>query len=99
MGMKKINVSINGLGRIGRAFLRAAVKHSEIEVMAVNDLMPRENAEYLLRHDSVYGGRNFQFSISPLSGDLQKGDNFHYFSESDPNKLPWKELDIDVVVE
>jgi len=87
--MKKIKVAINGLGRIGRAFLHAAAKEPSIEVVAVNDLMERENAEYLLRHDSVYGGKNFQFSIF----------NFQYLSEKEPAKLPWKELDVDVVIE
>ena len=87
--MKKITVAINGLGRIGRAFLRAVAKHPEIQVVAVNDLADRANMEYLLRHDSVYDGGNFQFPIS----------NFQYFSEKDPSKLPWKELDVDVVVE
>ena len=85
--MKMIRVAINGLGRTGRAFLRAAAKHPEIEVVAVNDLMPRENAEYLLRHDSVYGTTNYQLPTT------------NYFSEKDPAKLPWKELNIDVVVE
>ena len=87
--MKKIKVAINGLGRIGRAFLRAAQRSqgSTLEIVAVNDLMPRENAEYLLRHDSVY------------RTDRTDKSNWTYLSEKDPAKLPWKELDIDVVVE
>ena len=98
--MKKIKVGINGLGRIGRAFLKVASKHPEIEVVAVNDLGDEANMEYLLKYDSVYG-RNPQLTTDNLQ---QKGSIFEtlgikYLSEKDPAKLPWKELDIDVVVE
>lgn len=85
--MKKIKVGINGLGRIGRAFLRAAAKHPEIEVVAVNDLGDKANMEYLLKYDSVYGR-----SDCTLQG-------ITYVSEKEPPKLPWRELGIDVVVE
>lgn len=85
--MKKITVAINGLGRIGRAFLRAAAKHSEIEVVAVNDLGDKANLEYLLKYDSVYGRSDVS-----LAG-------IKYFSEKEPSKLPWGELGVDVVVE
>lgn len=90
--MKKIKVAINGLGRIGRAFLRAAAKHQEIEVVAVNDLGDKSNMEYLLKYDSVYG-RNRQ----PTTDNLLQ--NIKYLSEKEPSKLPWKELGIDVVIE
>ena len=53
--MKKIKVGINGLGRIGRAFLKAAMMHPDITVIAVNDLGDKANMEYLLKYDSVYG--------------------------------------------
>ena len=85
--MKKIKVAINGFGRIGRAFARAVAARADIEIVAVNDLADKENLEYLLRYDSVYRtDRTFK-------------PNWTYFSEKDPAKLPWKELDIDVVVE
>lgn len=97
--MKEVQVAINGLGRIGRAFLRAAQRSnlnleqgSTLEIVAVNDLADKANMEYLLSHDSVYG-RNLQLTTDNL---LQ---NIRYLSEKDPSKLPWKELDIDVVVE
>ena len=85
--MKKIKVAINGLGRIGRAFLRAAAKHPEIEVVAVNDLGDKSNMEYLLKYDSVYGN----------SGCTLQG--IKYLSEKEPAKLPWGELGVDVVIE
>ncbi|MDO8594904.1 MAG: glyceraldehyde 3-phosphate dehydrogenase NAD-binding domain-containing protein [bacterium] len=85
--MKKIKVGINGLGRIGRAFLRAAAKHPEIEVVAVNDLGEKANMDYLLKYDSVFGN----------SGCTLEG--IKYLSEKEPSKLPWGELGVDVVVE
>lgn len=83
---KKIRVAINGAGRIGRAFYKLAKENPELEVVAINDLGDRENMEYLMRHDTVYGLWNGKF-------DAQ------YLQEKDPAKLPWRELDIDVVVE
>lgn len=85
--MKKTRVAINGFGRIGRAFFKLAKENNEIEVIAVNDLGTIESMEYLLKYDTVYGTSNF---------DLK---GIKYLSEKDPTKLPWKDLDIDVVVE
>ncbi len=97
---KKIKVAINGLGRIGRAFLKAALAHKELEVVAVNDLGDKANMEYLLRYDSVYG-RHLQLTTD---NSQQKESVFDelgvkYLSEEEPAKLPWKELGVDVVVE
>ena len=85
--MKKIRVSINGFGRIGRAFFKVARQNPSIEIVAVNDLGAKEGMEYLLTYDTVYGR-----SDASLLGVT-------YLSEKDPAKLPWKELAIDVVVE
>ena len=85
--MKKIKVAINGFGRIGRAFYKLSKENPEIEVVAVNDLTSIENVEYLLKYDSVYGKSNYTL------------DGVKYISEKDPTKLPWGDLDIDVVVE
>ena len=81
-----IRVAINGAGRIGRAFYKLAVERPEVEVVAVNDLGNRENIEYLLRHDTVYGRWDGKFDVE-------------FFQEKEPGNLPWKELNIDVVVE
>jgi glyceraldehyde 3-phosphate dehydrogenase len=85
--MKKIRVAINGAGRIGRAFYKLAKERPELEVIAINDLGAKENIEYLLKFDTVYGQ-----SKATLEG-------VQYVSEKDPANLPWKALDIDVVVE
>ncbi len=85
--MKKIRVAINGFGRIGRAFFKVASERPELEVVAVNDLGSIEAMEYLLKYDTVYG--KSEHSLKSV----------RYLSEKEPSALPWKEMDIDVVVE
>lgn len=96
--MKKIRVGINGFGRIGRAFLKIAWDRPEIEVVAVNDLGSIESLAYLLRHDTVYRNWNHQVEISGTDLAIE-GKTVKFISEKDTTKLPWKELNIDVVVE
>ena len=60
---KKIRVAINGFGRIGRAFLKVAVEHPEIDVVAVNELGDIRNMAYLFKYDSVYGVSNLDISV------------------------------------
>lgn len=79
-------VAINGFGRIGRAFYKLALERPELEVVAINDLGNRENLEYLLKHDSVYGAWDGKLDAK-------------FLQEKDPEKLPWQALGIDVVVE
>ena len=98
--MKKIRVAINGFGRIGRAFARVAHGHPEIEIVAVNDLGDIKNFAYLLKYDTVYGPCPFPVSVKADTNTLVFGDhNVQYLSEKDPTRLPWKHLNIDVVVE
>ncbi len=96
--MKKIKVGINGFGRIGRAFLKIAWEHPEIEIVAVNDLGDVKNMAYLLKYDTVYG--KWEHEIKVEGQDiLIAGKKVKVLSEKDPTKLPWKDLGIDVVVE
>ena len=91
-------IAINGFGRIGRAFLRASHEIADIEIVAVNDLGDAEQLAYLLQYDSVYGRAAFE--VSTKDGSLVVGGKeIKHFSEPDPLKLPWKDLDIDVVIE
>jgi glyceraldehyde 3-phosphate dehydrogenase len=93
-------VAINGFGRIGRAFVRASVHDPEIDIVAVNDLGNIENLAYLLRHDSVY--RNFPGQVMVEQGGkalMIGAKRVVVTSEKEPAKLPWKDLNIDVVVE
>lgn len=91
-------VAINGFGRIGRAFLRAAWHDPAIEVVAINDLGALDNLAYLLKYDSVY--RQFPGQVSVEGGELVVGaKRIKVTAEKEPAKLPWKNLAIDVVVE
>ncbi len=93
------NVAINGFGRIGRSILRIIVENdSDINVVAINDLGNYENLAYLLKHDSVMGILNRKVSVA---GDKLIVDDrtIQLTSIKDPAELPWKEMDVDVVVE
>ena len=95
---KKIRVAINGFGRIGRAFLKIAWENPAIEVVAVNDLGTVESLSYLLKYDTVY--RTWNHEITHGEGTIGiDGKSVKFLSEKDGTKLPWKDLDIDVVVE
>ncbi len=96
--MKKIKVGINGFGRIGRAFLKVAWERPEIEIVAVNDLGSVENMAYLLKYDTVY--REWKHQIK-VEGQEIIIDNkkIKVLAEKEPNKLPWKDLGVEVVVE
>lgn len=94
--MKRI--AINGFGRIGRATLKIVLENKDIEVVAINDLMDIENAAYLLGFDSVYG--RFKGSIRTEAGALFVNEKkIRYLSEREPAKLPWKDLNIEAVIE
>ncbi|MGY3794754.1 type I glyceraldehyde-3-phosphate dehydrogenase [uncultured Aquimarina sp.] len=94
--MKRI--AINGFGRIGRAALKVIMDQPELEIVAVNDLMTIENAQYLLKYDSVYGIYDKEVTIE---GDslIIAGQKVKYLTQRDPELLPWKEHNIDVVIE
>ena len=98
--MKKIRIAINGFGRIGRAFLKVAMKREEIDIVAVNDLGDINNFAYLLKYDTAYGVSLFDVSADTKNSELVV-DNMRikFISEKDPTKLPWKDLNIDIVVE
>ena len=92
-------VAINGFGRIGRAVFRAAHERElELEFVAINDLAPSDQLEYLLRHDSVYGrfGAEVERDADVLVVD---GHELAILHEPDPIRLPWSELDVDVLLE
>ena len=104
---KTIRVGINGAGRIGRAFLRLAHNHSNLEIVAINDLGDIDNIAYLIKYDTAYGAAQFPVSIKDdPSGSrasnkalIINGKEVEFLSEKNPTDLPWKYLNIDVVVE
>ena len=95
-----IRVAINGGGRIGRAFFKIAKKRSDLQVIAINDLGNIDNIAYLLKYDSVYGPSGFDIKVSEdKKSIIVDGQTVQFLSEKDPINLPWKDLNIDVVVE
>jgi len=93
-----IRVAINGFGRIGRAFMRAAHGRSDFEVVAINDLGTIESLAYLLKYDSVYGRSSF--SVEVVDGKFMVGGKeIAFVQEREPEKLPWGSMGIDVVIE
>ena len=97
-GASQIKVGLNGLGRIGRAFLKLAVKRDDLKIMAANDLGDINNFAYLLNYDSAYGQSGLE--VKAVEGKLvANGQAIQFLSEKDPAKLPWGQLEVDVVVE
>lgn len=93
-------IAINGFGRIGRLVARALFesKRTDIELVAINDLGAAESNAYLLEWDSTHG--HFSADIVINEGDLQiDGHRIKIFTERDPSKLPWGDLNVDVVLE
>ena len=95
--MKK--VAINGFGRIGRAFFRVAFGEPELEIVAINDpFFTTEMARYLLTRDSIYG--RYDREVREVAGGLDvDGKAVKLLTEREPDKLPWGEMGIDLVVE
>ena len=93
------NVAINGFGRIGRSILRIIIeKNIDINIVAINDLGNYENLAYLFKHDSIMGIMDAEISIKD---DILKINErqVKLISIADPSKLPWEELNVDIVVE
>lgn len=92
------NIAINGFGRIGRLVFRGFLNNENYKVVAINDLMDMKSLVYLLKHDSVHG--ILKNKIEAKEGAIiVDGVEIKVFSERDPENLPWKELDVSVVVE
>lgn len=91
-------IAINGFGRIGRAFMRAAHDRSDLEVVAINDLGNAENLGYLLKYDSVYGKASFTVEAAEHSIVID-GKQIPVYAEADPAQLPWGKLGVDIVIE
>ncbi len=93
-----VKVGINGFGRIGRNFFRAALDNPNIEIVGVNDLTDNETLAHLLKYDSILGrlGRDVQASGDSLSVD---GHSFAALAVRNPAELPWGDLGADIVIE
>ncbi len=96
--MNKIRVAINGFGRIGRLVLREALKRTDIEIVAINDLIDIKALAYLFTYDSVHG--KFHGNVTHDDKHLIiDGSKIVALTEKEPSNLPWKELNIDVVID
>ncbi len=96
--MKKINVAINGFGRIGRIFFRIAFFNPNINIVAINDITDSDTLAHLLKYDSVH--RKFNGEVKHDNDHLfVNGKEIKIFASKDPENLPWKALDIDIVIE
>ena len=95
-----VKVAINGFGRIGRNILRSIIenKNDNIKIVGINDLGPIETNAHLLKYDSVHGILNRDVIINGSDLDIGTGP-IKVTSERNPENLPWKELDVDVVLE
>lgn len=94
--MKKI--AINGMGRIGRAALKVILDTPNLELVAVNDIVSVENIAYLIKYDSVYGVYEKEVTFDDKNLIID-GKKIQYNSVRNPEELPWKENNIDVVIE
>ena len=96
----KFNVAINGFGRIGRLTLRAFLERNikQFNIIAVNDLGDVDSNLHLLKYDSVHGSLASKFNKENNSIIINENE-IRFFKESDPLKLPWKKLNVDLVIE
>lgn len=103
--MTKARIAINGFGRIGRAFLKSVFDRKtnpELDIVAINDLGDLNLMVYLLKYDSVYGRWNKKIEIKERDDEkylVVDDKEIKFIQEKDPSKLPWRDLNIDIVVE
>jgi glyceraldehyde 3-phosphate dehydrogenase len=93
-----VNIAINGFGRIGRLVYRLASDSRDLNVVAINDLVPCDCLAYLLKYDSTHGRFDKEIKIE---GNclIVNGKRTEVLNEKDPEQLPWKDLGVDYVVE
>ena len=93
-----MKIAINGFGRIGRNVFKVAFEKKGVEIVAINDLTNPKTLAYLLKYDSTYGvyNKNVDAKEGAITVD---GKEIKVFAEKDPKNLPWKSLNVDVVIE
>ncbi|QMT98780.1 type I glyceraldehyde-3-phosphate dehydrogenase [Mycoplasma tullyi] len=96
--MSKIKIGINGFGRIGRLVCRELLNHDDVEVVAVNDLTDAKTLAYLLKYDTAHG--KLSQNVSSTDSEIVVGSHkIKVYSEKDPAQIPWKDHNVDLVVE
>lgn len=96
--MNKTTIAINGFGRIGRCFFRCAYQKDEFDIVAINDLTDTKTLAHLLKYDSVHRILNADIGFDE-NHLIVNGKKIKVVAQKDPSALPWKELNIDVVIE
>jgi glyceraldehyde 3-phosphate dehydrogenase len=95
-----VKIAINGFGRIGRPSFKIAFEKDDLEIVAINDLTDLKTVAHLLRYDSSYGRYGRTVEIDEANSELiVDGKKIKYLMEADPEKLPWHDLGVDVVLE
>ena len=93
-----MKVGINGFGRIGRNFFRTCKGYDDIEIVAINDLTDAATLGHLLKYDTVH--RTFDADVTAQQGSITvSGRDIKVLAVTDPEKLPWKDLGVEVVIE
>lgn len=93
-----MKIAINGFGRIGRLVFRELIKKSNVDIVGINDLTDAQTLAHLLKYDSAHGILDMNISVS--YGNIKVGKKvIKITSEKEPEKLPWKDLNVDVVIE
>lgn len=96
--MEKIRIAINGFGRIGRMTFQVLLQKNNVEIVAINDLTDAATLAHLLKYDSVHG--RFAGTVKAQENGILVNDAaFRIYAEKDPANLPWKDLNVDIVVE
>ncbi len=93
-----VRIAINGFGRIGRSLTRVLQQHNNIQLVAINDLVDSTTLAHLLKYDSVHGKFDGEISSGKNSISINN-KTIQTFNERDPKNLPWKDLNIDIVIE
>ncbi len=96
--MNKIKVAINGFGRIGRMYFRNAINNPNIEIVAINDVTDTKTLAHLLKYDSVHRAFNGMIKIHE-NNLVVNGQTIIITNSNEPSKLPWKQYNIDIVIE
>ncbi|WP_270179546.1 glyceraldehyde-3-phosphate dehydrogenase [Alkalihalobacillus sp. CinArs1] len=94
----KSRVAINGFGRIGRMVFRKAITEESLDVIAINASYPPATLSHLIKYDSIHG--TFDGEVTPVENGIKiNGKEIKVISDRDPSNLPWKDLNIDIVIE
>lgn len=98
-----VRIGINGFGRIGRLVFRAAAQRSDVEIVAVNDLVPADSLAYLLKYDTMHGRFRIKGELVDVQADSDgfsvNGTSVKAFEERDPAAIKWGDLGVDYVIE